>query len=56
MNPNVFEPLIVKNDKRAYWLIAIFSIVLFLAITVLAEIKVNVELGLHNEDGFRIDV
>lgn len=37
----MFEPLLIKNDKRAYWLIGIFSIVVFSAISVLGKIKVD---------------
>lgn len=36
---------ITKNDKKAYWLIGIFSVVVFLAVSVLTKIKLNVDLG-----------
>lgn len=36
---------ISKNDKKAYWLIGIFSVVVFLAVSVLTKIKLNVDLG-----------
>jgi len=36
---------ITKNDQKAYWLIGIFSVVVFLAVSVLTKIKLNVDLG-----------
>ncbi len=36
---------ITKNDKKAYWLIGIFSVVVFIAVSVLTKIKLNVNLG-----------
>jgi putative membrane protein len=36
---------ITKNDKKAYWLIGIFSVVVFLAVSVLTKIKLEVDLG-----------
>lgn len=33
------------NDKKAYWLIGIFSAIVFLAVTVLERITLNVNLG-----------
>lgn len=41
----MLEASIKRNDKKAYWLIGIFSAVIFIAITALARIKVNVPLG-----------
>ena len=32
-----------KNDKKAYWLIGIFSVVVFMAIVVLAKFKLNIQ-------------
>lgn len=36
---------IQKNDKQAYWLIGIFSVVVFTAVSVLTKVKLNVNLG-----------
>ncbi len=36
---------ITKNDKKAYWLIGLFSVVVFLAVSVLTKIKLNIDLG-----------
>lgn len=41
----MLEASITKNDKKAYWLIGIFSVVVFLAVSVLTKIKLNVDLG-----------
>ncbi|HQR92317.1 MAG: hypothetical protein B7Y15_05855 [Bacteroidetes bacterium 24-39-8] len=41
----MLEASISKNDKKAYWLIGIFSVVVFLAVSVLTKIKLNVDLG-----------
>jgi putative membrane protein len=41
----MLEASITKNDKKAYWLIGIFSVVVFLAVSVLTKIKINVDLG-----------
>jgi putative membrane protein len=41
----MFEPLLVKNDRRAYWIIGIFSVVVFSAIAVLGKIEVDVNAG-----------
>ena len=37
----MLQATITKNDKRAYWLIGIFSVVVFLAISVLGSFKFN---------------
>jgi len=37
----MFEPLLVKNDKRAYWLIGIFSVVVFSAVSILGKVQVD---------------
>lgn len=34
-----------QNDKKAYWLIGIFSTIVFLAVTILDRITLNVDLG-----------
>jgi len=41
----MLEALIVKNDKKAYWLIGIFSVVVFVAVSVLTKLKLNLDLG-----------
>ena len=41
----MFEPVLIKNDKRAYWLIGIFSVVVFTAVSVLGKIQVDVDAG-----------
>ncbi len=34
-----------KNDKKAYWLISIFSIVVFIAVVALGKYKLNIQLN-----------
>lgn len=41
----MLEALIEKNDKKAYWLIGVFSVVVFTAVSVLTKLKLNVNLG-----------
>lgn len=41
----MLQASISKNDKKAFWLIGIFSVVVFLAVSVLTKIKLNVDLG-----------
>ena len=41
----MLQASISKNDKKAYWLIGIFSVIVFLAVSVLTKIKLNVDLG-----------
>ncbi len=41
----MLQASLTKNDKKAYWLIGIFSVVVFLAVSVLTKIKLNVDLG-----------
>jgi putative membrane protein len=45
----MFEPVLVKNDKKAYWLIGIFSVVVFTAVSVLGKIQVDLgaEFDIH---------
>ncbi|MEQ1623559.1 MAG: DUF420 domain-containing protein [Sediminibacterium sp.] len=43
----MLQASISKNDKKAYWLIGIFSVVVFLAVSVLTKIKLNVDLGFN---------
>ncbi|HQV79141.1 MAG TPA: DUF420 domain-containing protein [Chitinophagales bacterium] len=44
-NKDIFKPIIVKNDKMAYWCIGIFSAIIFFAITALARVKLELNLG-----------
>ncbi|MFN8295343.1 MAG: DUF420 domain-containing protein [Chitinophagales bacterium] len=46
-NKDIFKPVIAKNDKLAFWIIGIFSFVIFLAITALSRIKIEAELGFN---------
>jgi putative membrane protein len=41
----MLQASIEKNDKKAYWLIGIFSVVVFAAVSVLTKLKLNVDLG-----------
>jgi putative membrane protein len=41
----MLQASIEKNDKKAYWLIGIFSVVVFTAVSVLPKLKLNVDLG-----------
>lgn len=48
--PNVhpdaaLKPVIKKNDRKAKWIIGIFSFLVFAAIVALGKIKLNVDLG-----------
>lgn len=40
----MLQPTLTKNDKKAYWLIGIFSVVVFVAVSALTKITLNVEL------------
>ncbi len=41
----MLQAVIEKNDKKAYWLIGIFSVVVFVAVSVLTKVKLHVDLG-----------
>ncbi|MEI6087721.1 MAG: DUF420 domain-containing protein [Bacteroidota bacterium] len=41
----MLQASIEKNDKKAYWLIGVFSVVVFTAVSVLTKLKLNVDLG-----------
>jgi putative membrane protein len=41
----MLEPTLTKNDKKAKWLIGIFSIVVFAAVVLLGRYKLTVNLG-----------
>ncbi len=35
----MLEASLIKNDKRAYWLIGIFSVVVFVVVAVLGKVQ-----------------
>ncbi len=39
------QPTIHKNDRKATWLIIIFSVVIFAAVSFLTQVKFNIQLG-----------
>lgn len=41
----MLPPAIQKNDKKAYWLIGIFSIIVFLAVVALGKFKLHIQPG-----------
>jgi putative membrane protein len=41
----MLAPSISKNDRKARWLIIIFSVIVFTAIMILSRVKINVNLG-----------
>jgi putative membrane protein len=41
----MLAPVLKKNDQQAAWLIGAVSVVVFLAVAVLAQVKVDVDLG-----------
>jgi len=43
----MLPPLLVKNDKKANWLILVFSFVVFAAVVLLSRIKLDVDLGFN---------
>lgn len=43
----MLSPVLVKNDRKAVWLIGIFSFVVFTAIALLSKLKLNVDLGFN---------
>lgn len=43
----MLEAVISKNDRKAYWLIGIFSVVVFAAIVALGNFKLNVNTGFN---------
>jgi putative membrane protein len=43
----MLEPVIVKNDKKARWIIAIFSFVVFSAVVIMGRVKLNVHPGFN---------
>lgn len=46
-NKDVFKPILAKNDRKAFWIIGVFSLVIFLAITALARIKLEIDLSFN---------
>ena len=41
----MLTPVLRKNDRKAYWLIISFSIIVFIAIILLSKVKLDVKLG-----------
>ncbi len=41
----MLAPVLEKNDKKAWWLIGIVSVVVFVAVAVLSRVKLEVDLG-----------
>ena len=41
----MLPPVLTKNDKKAYWLIGIFSVVVFTVVVLLGKIQLNIEPG-----------
>lgn len=41
----MLAPVLQKNDKKASWLIALFSIIVFAAVVILSKFKLEVDLG-----------
>ncbi|MCA6462097.1 MAG: DUF420 domain-containing protein [Chitinophagaceae bacterium] len=41
----MLPPVLAKNDKKAYWLIGIFSVVVFAVVVLLGKIQLNIEPG-----------
>lgn len=41
----MLSPVLAKNDKRAIWLILLFSVVVFVAVSVVSRVKLDVDLG-----------
>lgn len=39
----MLDAIIQKNDKKAYWLIGIFSLVVFMAVVALGRFKLNIQ-------------
>jgi putative membrane protein len=43
----MLSPVLVKNDRKAVWLIGIFSFVVFTAIALLSKLKLTADLGFN---------
>jgi putative membrane protein len=43
----MLPPVLAKNDKQANWLILVFSFVVFTAVVLLTQIKLDVDLGFN---------
>ncbi len=41
----MLEASLIKNDKRAYWLIGIFSVLVFVVVAVLGKVQYKADLG-----------
>lgn len=42
---SILPPVIAKNDKKAKWLIAVFSFVVFMAVVILGRVKLDINPG-----------
>jgi putative membrane protein len=43
----MLPPVLAKNDRKAHWLILVFSFVVFVAVSALSRIKLDVDLGFN---------
>jgi len=43
----MLPPVLAKNDKKAHWLILVFSFIVFVAVSALSRIKLDVDLGFN---------
>jgi len=41
----MLEPIVKKNDNLAKWLIGVFSVVVFIVVTLLSKFKINADVG-----------
>lgn len=39
----MLNAVLVKNDKKAYWIIGIFSVIVFMAVTALGKFKLSIQ-------------
>ena len=43
----MLPPVLAKNDRKAHWLILVFSFVVFVAVSALSRIRLDVDLGFN---------
>lgn len=43
----MLQATLSKNDKKAYWLIGIFSVIVFTAVVLLGRVKLDLDLGFN---------
>jgi putative membrane protein len=41
----MLTPVLIKNDRKAYWLIISFSIIVFATVVLLSKVKLDIKLG-----------